>query len=1108
MPERIIGGYAMPPEKRYDLFPAREADDLFSVPEELRRRAEKEGWSDDALKKAAVIELKKITTTGSEVTTAEQIDMAAAVYLELAKARRDARLTLENLRAAKETAVKTGLTDLGSLFDERGSSFDEQIKTAEETVALYEAGFFELRDLVRGEYRRRFERPRGAETFVSDVFNRYADAREALFGLARRGDAGRKYALWRTEQARIDDLRAKIDIFSDVLRVRQKAEDLVAATDAERRELRAMGTEPPEPGLSLKKVLTDFFGPDLDRIVDHLIDRGAQKKPATMSDAGFRLALRDHVLASELALPANLLRKRLDEKRDELAVGERALDELLRDPRNAELAELLRNEEARELLRLYHVEHKRFIPIGEIKDFIDSLDPIVTSPRGRILRALLYGPPGTGKTEGFREIGARHGQRVRVVSLHETSSFETLIGTNQIPLPKAETIRDAESFWATIKDATDKEIVARVTTEILAEFSGDDDAARAADFKKWFEAKLNAARVVSALGAVSPDDPRVREAYQSALAAWLDQPLADGLMNGDLIVLDEADRAGAALEGLQDVLTRYPGDLYHPPGRKKPFRIHPNARVVMTANWGDVQTEQTAGGGRLAAPILSRVIEKRKVDYASPETEMKLFEVMTSSPDGESLLKDSEYITARVMIENVFPKLRDLYLRPGDLNLVTPISIRTLENISRRLIDETTRTRLRGADGKPVHIIEAIWAELAAGPFREDQRETILRELAKMCADQGLFNWLPNTPQAPLHLQVARLTGLPEITVASFLGVSGGLAPAAPGTLPPPQQATSLPKDFSFGAFLEGDSSAINEKLFAPITYRSALGIKQEEERAWRRAIEEKGGNPETQRALERLIPRWLQHRKEALREIGDDFEKLLEDEVKFLGTELDKLTVSGGDVTLFHERIPELFGHASAHEFRRAGLLLSLVTSQVIRTMPAVEREKAEFHFDLSKTPLLDFFGYGLPAGTIVGENGEAGDYVGRELTGGTVRVEKMGDKAGYGMKSGSLYARVVGNRACQRMAGGTADFAVAGDRLAMEAEGGVIKTNTAGERAGLRSQAKITISSNAGNSCGQELGERGVIEVGAAAHLGGGIKGTLRIGGRLIYDRGRKVG
>lgn len=1107
MSERMIGGEPMPPERRYELFPAREGDELFSVPEELRRRAEKEGWSDDQLKKAAVTELARF---GTETTTNEDLKTAAETYLKLAEMRRDLRAKLKILNDTKMAEAKTGLA-LGSLFEERGTSLDGQIEAVKQSLALVETDFFSLIGLMRGEFRARRDKPRQSEVFVSNVFGRYLDAREALFGLLRRKDAARKYMIWRTEQGRIDDLRAKTDIFSDVLRVRQKAEDLVSATEAERRELRAAGTEPPAPGLPIHKVITDFLGPDLDCIVDHLIDVGAQKKPKEMSDAQFRIALRDHVLAAELALPADLLRRHFEDKRDQLATEERSFDEMLRDPRNGDLAEFIRDEDARELLRLYHVERKRFIPIGEIKDFIDSLDTIVTSPRGRILRALLYGPPGTGKTEGFREIGARHGQRVRVISLHETSTFETLIGVNQIPLPKAETIRDAEVFWVTIKDATPEEIALRLPPEILAEFGSTDDATHAscaADFKKWFEAKLNAARVVSALGAVSPDDPRVREAYQSALAAWLDQPLADGLMQGDLIVLDEADRAGAALEGLQDVLTRYPGDLYHPPGRKKPFRIHPNARVVMTANWGDVQTEQTAGGGRLAAPILSRVIEKRKVDYASPETELKLFEVMTSTPDGASLLMQTEYNAAAIMIEKVFPRLRDLYLRPGDLNLVTPISVRTLENIARRLIDETTRTRLRGKDGKLIHIIETIWAELAAGPFREDQRETILRELAKICADQGLFNVFEDDPVMPRHLQVARLTELPSTVVGAFLGgVSGGLAPAIPGAPPPLPTATELPAGFSFGRLLEGDVPAKNEKLFAPIVYRSALGVKQEEERAWRRAIEEKGGNPETQRALERLIPQWLAHRKEASREIGDDFEKLFEDEVKFLGTELDKITVSIGDVALFHERIPELFKNVTASEFRRAGLILSLVSNQAISAVPVEERNKVEFHLDLSKTPQLDFLGYGLPAGTIVGENGEAGDYAGRELTGGTLRVEKMGDKAGYGMISGSLIARIVGNRACQRMMGGVADFAVVGDRLAMDAGGGTIKTNTAGERAGIRSSAKISISGGAGKLCAQELGELGVIEVGVAPHVGGGIKGTLRIGGRLVYDRGRKV-
>ncbi|MDP3985422.1 MAG: AAA family ATPase [bacterium] len=825
-----------------------------------------------------------------------------------------------------------------------------------------------------------------------------------------------------------------------------------------------------------------------------------------MDESQFRALIRDHVQKIELRRPASVLRANLESKENELATRKGGIERLLQDARNSDLAEMIQEREVKQLLRMYHIEKKRFLPVGAIKEDVESLDRIVSSPRGPILRALLYGPPGTGKTEVLREIGARHGQKVRVISLHETSTFETLVGTQQIPLPKAETLQDAETFWKTISEASSEEAAAHVPAGILEEFSGATPEEKLQDFKGWFEAKLKTARVAAAIGAVSPDDPRVKKAYQEALAAWLDQPLTEGLMNGDLVILDEADRAGNALEGLQDVLTRRPGDMYQPPGRPKSFRIHPEARVAMTANWGDLQTEATAGGGRFSSAIVSRVVEKRKVGYLDSDTEQKLFEIMVTPPESphRSLLAQDERDAAYALISKVFPKLRDLYLKPGELQFVTPVSVRTLENIARRLVDDTTRTRVKDKSGNPVHFIEAAWQEIASGPFREDQRERILEQLAMIFAEKGIFHNLGNAGGSePWYLQAARITGIDASRVKVFMGMTveeEQVAAAAGGIF-------ELPKDFSLGKKIANANRAKNMALFEPLQFTSARGIKLEAERERRRLIEEYGGNYETQERLQSVLRNWSAFDAGLPQEIRDDPEKRLSADVDFLTEQIVGLDVSSGDIQLFVEQL-ERSRTGSPDLWKRGGLLLSLVVNRFFEFMPEDQWSAVSIELDLKKTPKLDYVGFRLPGGAL-NIDGELGDYAGRELAGGTLAGFTAGSKTAYGMTKGHVVFESIGDRGGQKMKGGQMEITVlAGERLGMDMEGGKITASTAGARAGFRARGKLIIET-AGERLGEELKHGGTIEVESYTSLSNNIRGTIRKkDGTVLVERGSRKG
>ncbi len=1110
----------LPAEKRFDIAPAKEVTRTGTeipvfMSDRLRKTSETQGWNEEALRKMGVVEFKANEIQDGSVSVNADLRLASETYFKIVSLRHELAARIESLAAAKNQEKRTGLKGLARLFENGIEDQATELKGLREEFAILDGWLKELKramsevvktahgqkakpnkqetearsksGLARLAAMRRFTRESEDSLLLpTNVENIERHAREMLYALARRGDAERKYLVFSREEKFQKELESKNEFFSEVVRLRQTMEDDLSRN--------GFGQHSEK---SIRSLAASGYESEIQALADKALNLGLVTVPEGFDISKAKAAIMEQILV-QLGEPSTVLRKRLEERNRQAADMKSRLVDTLAHARHADLLELVLEREVKGLMHDYHVRKKRFIPLGQIKTEMEELDRIVTGPNGPILRAFLYGPPGTGKTESLREIGARRGQNVRVISLHETSTFETLVGMHQIPLPKAETLADAERFWHSIENSSVEGLVKSIPTEVLEQFQGEDLGQKALDFKKWFEAKLMAARSVSAIGAVSPDDPRLRKAQQAALAAWLDQPLAQGLIDGDLIILDEADRAGNALEGLQDLLTRHPGQKFHPPGRPESFTIHPKSRVVMTANWGDVQTEMSGGQGRISAPIASRVLEKRKIDYLDPETETQLFEVMTSTPDAQSMLCEEEREMAKCLIEKIFPVMRDMYLRPGELQFITPMSVRTLENIKRRLIDETTRTRVLGVDGQPVHFVEAAWKELSSGPFREDQRERIIGVLGKFFAESGMFNHLDLGLEHPgLKHQVAFLTGLDAKTVEGYLGAEQDRS----------HGDVVVPKGYSFGKQLKGKTRAKNSSLNQTLILPSPRVENNELELEWKREMEDRGGNPEVQRQLQNLASEWIAERGNYPFNMEDpnQADDVLAADVRYLSNKLNGIDVTSGDVRLLLERLGEMDGLNADGVRERMGLLISLAINKVIGNMPKEQRSRFVIELDLAQSAGLDYVGYRMPAGRLI-LTGTAGNFLGRELDGGTIVAQEAGDKLGFDMRNGEIRIQTAGKRTCQRMRGGTVLVEKCGERLAMDAKGGTVTANETGDYAGQRSNAYITIG-RAGSRLGEELGEKGKISVRTHDGFGKHIQGQLQVNGVEVYRNGQRV-
>ena len=730
------GPKPFPTARRQDLFPIKENDEVTMVPRALKLAVERAGKPPSHIAEMAVRELatlkdEKDVELGIGIAPDVLVNRAEAQYRDIVLRHSNLSRLIRLLERERELSKDSGISGvteifaIGEIYGVHDRSSDELDHLRQDLGAIEDDLYGPLdaetkkrsggmRDRIRKAYRDLKGLTPDARLLSND---KNADERgglspyDALFGLVRHGDALRKFGSYREVSRQIAAAGAKERILQSMGALRLKAEGM---------QVTAAGVP---KSASIEKILMLELREDLEAIAGRCLFSGTVTAKESLTPSQALEAVTMQLARTLEVMTGSMLR----DSRDAVISHRRTLRQdlamRLRDPRNNELAQLVQEREVGGLIDSYWKRGDTFLPVGEIADDLATLRELVLAPGGKVSRVILYGPPGTGKTEQLRQIAKDNNQKCRVISVHESSSFETLVGMHQLPLPRAESMRDAVEYWAEIGAMDDEALGKFVPSPILRQFVGTSDTEKAADYRAWYKMKFELAKTIAAIGAVSPDDPRVAKARQEALAAWLDQPLSEGLREGDIIVLDEIDKAGKGLEGVFDLLTRRPGGEFHPAGRTEPFRIHPDARVVATTNYGDAQTERS-GGGDLPPAIVNRFPIKREVRFLGPETEMKLFEVMTTPPESPrtTLLSKQEYKMAKKIITYVLPRLREKYLKPGDLTFISPISVRTLEDICNYLVDKTTRTRAINREGNPRHFLEAAWDVLTMGPWKNEDK--------------------------------------------------------------------------------------------------------------------------------------------------------------------------------------------------------------------------------------------------------------------------------------------------------------------------------------------------------------------------------------------------
>lgn len=1059
-PNGPTGPRPFPTARRHELFPIKENDDVTMVPRALKQSVERAGktpahLADMSVRELATLMDKDGNEVGIGIAPEVLVNRAELAYRETVQIHANVAAMVRLLERERETSRETGISGFSDLFaigemtGARDNS-DAALHQLREYLGVIEDDLYGpidaetkkrsggLRDRIRKAYRDLKDRSPDAKYHTMDeAYERGAPSPyDALFGLIRRGDALKKYASYRDARRQIDAAGEKERVLQGMAALRLRAEKFQVPSDPPR----AIKTQ------SVETILLTELRSDVEALAARCLAARVFSIPESLSQPEALEAVSKLLARALETTTVGMLRDSRAAFVSHRATLQEDLARRLSDPRNNELAQLVQEREIGTMLTNYWKHNDTFIPVGEIAEDLATLRDLVLAPGGKVARVILYGPPGTGKTEQLRQIAKDNGQKCRVISVHESSSFETLVGMHQLPLPRAETMRDADAFWSEIQPMETGALAAYVAPEILSQFAGLTVEEKASDFKRWYKMKLDLARTVAAIGAVAPDDPRVAKARQEALAAWLDQPLSEGLRDGDIIVLDEIDKAGKGLEGVFDLLTRRPGQEFHPAGRTEPFRIHPDARVVATTNYGDAQTERS-GGGDLPPAIVNRFPEKRKVGFLQPETELKLLEIMTTPPESPklTLLSEQEYKMAAKLISYVLPRLRTLYLRPGDLTFISPISVRTLENICAHIVDQSTRSRALNSDGKPRHFLEAAWDVLTAGPWKDEEAPKIKEMIFTMFADSGVFNELNETDAEPKYLVASHITGIAANKTLAKIATAGLRNPA-----------TKLPANFSMSRKVVESGRAPAVALYEPLLFTSSRLVESDEEISWRRAIEDEGGDPETQSKLDQATAAWLMERKGITEDVQKNEAAYMAADLEIVRRHFGSFVTAPDDVQVFLNRMQEnAMRERSPEEFARVGIAINaLIQSACERE---VKNGGADFTFalDLTAVPPLDWLGHGHKAGTLQ-LAGRTGKYTAREMSGGTVEVKgEAGDNFAYSMRGGKAKASKVGGRAFQRMSGGDGEVDEAGDRFGFCLEGGTIYANVAGARAG--NQAKF---------------------------------------------------
>jgi hypothetical protein len=212
---------------------------------------------------------------------------------------------------------------------------------------------------------------------------------------------------------------------------------------------------------------------------------------------------------------------------------------------------------------------------------------------------------------------------------------------------------------------------------------------------------------------------------------WRDGVVISALRRGDDIIFDEfnKNRNWSLLYGL---MTAKPGENWYFADNDEQIRVPDNWRMYFTANIGakhGVYPVPEAFASRAAGMTL-------EAGYPPQAEEMNVALCSLSNPEGDFLRSQDDLAKLFVLINEVFPKVRNFI---EDKPNIIPISYRLLRDLGEKLVmynDPKT--------GKPVYqptgkSFDAALYEVMIGSYSLYEDKTIPKEIANICTNVGLL---------------------------------------------------------------------------------------------------------------------------------------------------------------------------------------------------------------------------------------------------------------------------------------------------------------------------------------------------------------------------------
>lgn len=322
---------------------------------------------------------------------------------------------------------------------------------------------------------------------------------------------------------------------------------------------------------------------------------------------------------------------------------------------------------------------------------------------------ILYGPPGTGKTELLQEKNRREGYKTRVVSMHHYTSFAELIGDRAVQVGVDQSAPLSEKLKRgldTFEEGTPEEfgqVIGEMFNTLKSEGKVPADETMGS-FLKTFIAQDTDVDLDAA--GFSPDDwGKIRSKFLVSQRVRMMRTLMPGhlqetdedivkgeillaIQNGERVVLDEVDKAGAgSLGGLLKLLAQHPGSTLE--FGNSSVQIPKWFRVDATSNKADLDE------------YLKDRFSGMNVGIPPIKDQLMIAAVRLSDTEGNILLTSAEQGQLAAYFMYIVPEVNKVMAG----NQLPPLSNRSIQEITSYLVDFGNMERTNVSVGRAVRML-------------------------------------------------------------------------------------------------------------------------------------------------------------------------------------------------------------------------------------------------------------------------------------------------------------------------------------------------------------------------------------------------------------------